>query len=218
MKAKEIIAECVTNLQDSSFTPADLLAYINSGCGQLASVYCIPGLLVTKDIVVPASTPIFDAPADFLRSIFHASNVTTKREIEVFDEFAYFVERFPLFDEVGDIDNLTYFGSSFYVQGAPLVEQTIRVMYYASPKTLVESSEPNFLPKHLHYDLLVNFVLSEAWNTIEDGIDGTKVNANKFASRFQLACLKLEAFIGLPLAKPQYIPADERFDDGLDGI
>lgn len=218
MKAKEIIAECAANLQDSSFSPADLLAYINSCCGQLASVYSIPDLLFTKDIVVPASTPVFAAPGDFLRSIFHASNVTIKDKIEVVEEFSYFVEKFPLFDLTGDVTHISWFGNSFYVQGAPVAEQTIRVMYYGSPKTLVESSEPTFIPRHLHKDIFVNFVLAEAWNEIEDGIDGTKVNANKFASRFQLACLKLESFIGLPLAKPSFVPESNDFSDGLDGI
>lgn len=219
MRAEEIIKVVSEEIQDDSFTDTVILGYINACAGQLASVYEIPGLLYTKDIVVDANSGhTVQAPGDFLRSIFHAANVTTKEEIEVFSEFADFVHAYPLFDEKCPITSLSWFGSQFYFQGVPTKSETIRVMYYGAPSQIVKTSEPNFVPKHLHSDLFVNYCCAEAYNSIEDGVDGTKVNHNKFTSRFQLACVKLEGWIGTPTARPYFVKSESAYRDPVEDL
>lgn len=219
MKAEEIIKAVSEEIHDDSFDDTTILGYINACAGQLASVYEIPGLLYTKEIVVDANSGFsVSAPGDFLRSIFHAVNLTTKEEIEVYSEFADFVHKYPLFDEKGPITAITWFGPLFYFQGAPTKAETLRVMYYGAPKQIIKPSEPNFIPKHLHSDIFVNYCCAEAYNSIEDGVDGTKVNHNKFTSRFQLACVKLEGWIGVPTARPYYIKSESSYRDPIEDL
>lgn len=212
MRVKEIIDLAKRIVQDSSFD--DLwLGYINACCGELASVYSFPCLHINSTITVPASSSSVAVPSDFLHSITHAVNVTRESKINVFDDFDKFLSKFPLLNKNDDVKDLSWYGANVFVQGVPSSDQVIRLFYYSIPKTLGEASEPSFIPMHLQRDLLLNRCLSEAYNIIEDGVDGTKVNANKYESRFQLACIKLEGFIGVPLAKPQFVAVDESESD-----
>jgi len=213
MTTKEIIALVIENIQDESYTEDDILSYINKGCGEIAAVIPLPNLSKFGNVTCLAGKNSVDLPKDFFRHVMHAINTTASKEAVVLHSVADLFSKFPTMDLSGSVLTVAVHGNVLYYQGIPASDEVLSLFYTYAPKTLGKADTPTFLPTHLHYDLLYNYACSEAWNLIEDGIDGTKVNANKFASRFQLATIKLEEFVGVPPRKPNFIVSDDDVED-----
>lgn len=66
---------------------------------------------------------------------------------------------------------------------------------------------PNCLPDHLHKSLLVSYAAKEIFNEIEDGIEGRKINTERYEGKYQQALTAL--YLGIK-HKSKQIPMVRR--------
>ncbi len=101
---------------------------------------------------------------------------TENRDIEVVD-FDELVDLYPDMDTVGNVVRVAVVGSTLYYQGIPSTAETIPIVYRRNPTDMVAgTSEPDGIPEMLHREIVVCGAAMIAWDLIEDGIEGDKVN------------------------------------------
>ena len=70
------------------------------------------------------------------------------------------------------------------------------------------SDEPDCLPVHLQEALLVSFAAWKIFSLIEDGIEGPKVNTDRYDRDFHLALADLKVFLGDEDGEPVFVSDD----------
>ena len=84
---------------------------------------------------------------------------------------------YPDMDTVGDVTNIAFDSTYLYYQGIPTTAETIPIVYRKDPIDMVAgTSEPDGIPEMLHRSIVVCGAAMLAWDSIEDGIEGNKVN------------------------------------------
>jgi hypothetical protein len=58
-----------------------------------------------------------------------------------------------------------------------------------------DTDTPDFIPEFLHREAIVNKAAEVAYNIIEDGIEGDKVNTKVFASLAEVGLNRVRAYI-----------------------
>ena len=86
----------------------------------------------------------------------------------------------PTLDELGSVHTVALEGSIMYYQGIPSEATTYPILYMAYPTLLVGSRDvvPSYIPPHLQRSVLIHSAAAKIFNTIEDGVEGDKVNTN----------------------------------------
>lgn len=212
MKCSVIIDAVVDAIQDESFERADILAYINKAVDEIAAQYALPELTVFGNINVEGGKFLVALPDNYLSNLFHAVNLTTGKEVDVMSELANFLLKFKALDKSDNVTHVCVHGRKLYYQGIPTSTQVIRAFYTSRPEPFKENSEIEYIPAQLQRDLLFNYACAECFNLIEDGIDGTKVNQNKYLGFYTAALAKLSNFIEPRQATPDFIPGDEEHE------
>jgi len=99
-------------------------------------------------------------------------------------------------DEVGDIEYIVCEGNILYYNPIPSVATTIICIGYHLPNELINDTDtPTFIPSYLHREVIVNKVLVSAYNMIEDGMDGEKVNTKIFMQLAEMGLYKMQAYV-----------------------
>jgi hypothetical protein len=141
-----------------------------------------------------------------------AHNLTKKFEVHIVDALTTFISKFQLLDEAPPVTHICIQGGELYYQGIPNegTSETLRFFYLRKPDVLEEDEdEPTCIPVFLHEDLIVNYVCAACFNLIEEGIDGAKINFNKYMTLYQEAQVKLQQFLPVAPESPDYIPTEE---------
>lgn len=221
MQVDEIIEKVVEAVQDDSFTEEFHLDQINKCMGELAAVYQLPNLVTYSTVDCVNGQFSADLPDDYLKGFTNAYNQTKDMVVETHYDLPTFLKRFPSLDKVPPVTDVCPVGNILYYQGIPsvAVTETIRFFYTKQAEIMESGSdEPTAVPDHLHYDLFVNYGCAGAFNLIEEGIDGAKINFNKYTSLYQQAQIRLETFLGIPPGSPEFIPLHITIEDGTEEI
>jgi hypothetical protein len=108
-------------------------------------------------------------------------------------------------DHSGPVSEVTIRGGDLYYQGIPGVPTELTLFYYRKPTLLVDydpSGEdgeagdladdiPDGIPEPFQKGLLVNYACKEIFDEIEDGMDGEKLNTQRYEAKYQAALAKL---------------------------
>lgn len=210
MDVETLTAKVVDAVQDGSFTEEFILGAFNKCLGELASVYTLPDLIANEVVVCEAGATSTSMPVTYLKNLHFAANLTKKCRVSIIDALTTFLDRFPFQDEEAPVDTVCAQGAILYFQGVPTEAETLRLFFVRKPVLMEEDEdEPDGLPGFLHEDLLVNYACAECFNLIEEGIDGAKIQFNKYISLYQQAQIKLESFLGVPPEAPDFVPETE---------
>lgn len=206
MNVAELRSKVKSAIQDESFTDAFILAAFNKCLGELASVYTLPDLLTYDILSCPVGKFTVDMPDDYLKGLDFAYNLTKDTKVSVVKALATFLAKFPALDAGPPVSHICAQGKILYFQGKPVNEEKLRIFYVRSPQKMTgDYYEPEAVPDHLHEDLFVNYGAAACFNLIEDGMEGAKINFNKYTSLYQQAQVKLEQFLGIPPESPDFI-------------
>lgn len=84
----------------------------------------------------------------------------------------------PLLDESGPVHIVALEGTTIYYQGIPSEATTYPILYVIKPDALAKSTDalPEWIPEHLQRGVIVHNAAAKIFDTIEDGIEGDKVN------------------------------------------
>ncbi len=210
MDVETLTAKVVEAVQDESFSEEFILGAMNKCLGELASVYTLPDLITSETVTCPGGGISVPMPTTYLKNLHFAANITKSCRVSILDALTTFLDRFPFQDEEPPVDTVCVQGATLYFQGVPTEAETLRLYFVRKPVLMEEDEdEPDGLPGFLHEDLLVNYACAECFNLIEEGIDGAKIQFNKYISLYQQAQIKLEQFLGTPPEAPDFVPESE---------
>lgn len=213
MQVANIIALIKDAIEDESFSDETLLAYVNKGIGRVAAALPLPMLLVEGSVTCKANARRVTLPDDYYSNLFHAFNVTKKSKVRIMRPFANFLLRYPGLDIGGDVVDVCVQGKTLHYQGAPSADQLLLVFYHRRPDEVSAGDDIDFIEETYQSDLLVSYAAAECYKLIENGIEGTKVNYNKWIADYTLALNEYGNFIGAPEEKPDFIPDGEGGED-----
>jgi hypothetical protein len=211
MNVEEMTELVKQAVEDESFTDEFILSAFNQCVGELATAYTLPVLVANTTVDCPAGANTVPMPDNYLKNMHFASNLSKECRVSIIKALTNFLDKYPFLDAAPPVTEVCVQGNTLYFQGVPSAPETLRLFYIRKPSPLVEDEdEPEGIPESLHRKLLVNFACAECFNLIEEGIDGAKIQFNKYTSLYQQAQVQLEAFLGVPPESPDYVPREEK--------
>jgi hypothetical protein len=168
---------------------------INEAVQNIAEEVKFPELKQVSSVTTSISTYYVNMPATFSSRLKYAGN--SDGEYTVLDGgVEELIRLFPTLAETGDIQYVTLEGNILYYQPIPTVAETITCIGYHVPATLVNDTDtPSFIPEWLHREAIVNAAAVSAYNSIEDGVEGDKVNTKVFMGLAEVGLNKIRAYI-----------------------
>ncbi len=220
MQLRDLLEEISTVVQDSSYHDTGLIRRINKAVLEIASGVRVPGLqrvtpplpnlYVEQNIDLSEASRFVSLPDNYLRDVLRVYDSDNDRPVKVMASFQKFLKKSPASEPGPDISACVVHGQKLFY--FPAYTKTVKIGFYEKPAALVDDTdEPACLPAHLHRDLIVNYVCSEIFSQIEDGMEGNKVNTSYHDNEFFKAILSLDSFIGVD-GLPYNVGMEE--DDG----
>lgn len=199
MDVTALTAAVTEILQDPSFTDPAILGHINQACLEIAGDFLLPDLIKEGEVVFDPTSKLRSCmvvamPADFQHDIFDIWNATADKSVDLRMTVNGLVKFYEgQLATTGDVRDVAVEGTRLFGLRVPAANQTVKFMYYSQPTALVNpTDEPDFIPPHLHEPLIVNHVLKRCYKTIEDGVEGQKVNTNYYDGALSIALARLE--------------------------
>jgi hypothetical protein len=170
-------------------------ALINEAVQNIAEEVKFPELKQVTSVTTSTSLAYVNMPTGFSSRLKYAGNADG--EYKLLDGgVEELIRLYPTLAETGDIKHLALEGSVLYYQPIPTIATVITCIGYHRPATLVgDADTPSFIPDWLHREAIVNAAAVLAYNSIEDGIDGDKINTKVFESLAKQGLNKIRAYI-----------------------
>lgn len=209
MLVADIIALVKDAIEDESFTNDKILSYVNKGVGRVAAALPLPMLTVEGVITCKGNSRVVTLPDAYYSNLFWAYNSTKAQKVEITQPLTNFLMRHPGLDSKGDVCEICVQGRKLYYQGIPASDQLLSVFYTSRPEELSAGDSIEVIEEVYQADLLVSYAAAECYKLIENGIEGTKVNYNKWIADYTLAIKEYGDFIGLAQETPDFVPEGE---------
>ena len=183
-------------LQDAAYTPTILANHINSGLRRCAYLVLLPDLETTGIVITNPSSSSVEIPGDwnFCRNLY-AAHIADNPEIQVLSSMGLLRMQVPDIDNTvheGDVNFITTRKTNIIYANSPAEPKTLVCKFYENPTLLVNPTHvPSELPESLQEPLLVNYALWKCFESIEDGIEGAKVNTAYYKNEFSEAINEL---------------------------
>jgi hypothetical protein len=210
MKAEDLIPKIDWIIQDTSYTPSNILGRINKGIGRVAALVDLPDLKTSYGINTSTSAAFVALPSDYLRKVFYIVSTNQDREVTLYESWIKFLKKYRLLDETGSVIDACVRGRSLYYQGIPATSDILVTHYIRKPAVMAdEDDEPDGIPDYLQEDLLVNFVCWDIFSDLEDEESGRTPNTDKHQKRFLGAIAELREYVGPEDGPPSYYDDSE---------
>ena len=194
-------------VDDSSFTEASITAKLNRNLQKIAGgveketgvlTLPLPELFTTSTVTTSTSAAYVALPSNYQRDVVQLTD-SDGVDLEIYDSFQNFILDYAGLALSGDVVAAAIKGRNLYYQGIPTAADTLTLYYFKTPDTMLladkATDEPEGLPAHLAYDLLVYSTARDIYLLIEDGIEGEGANTAKYNALFNGALARLEATI-----------------------
>ena len=199
----ELIVEVTRIIQDSSYSDAVQLTFLNQAMQDIAGdprVF-LPGLETQDDVSTSTSVSYVALPSDYQKNLFYCYNTTRYRKEKIYGSLEDLQRQFSKLDQAGSIVGVAIRGSNLHYQRIPSSSETLQLHYYRPPVDMDDDDdEPDGLPAHLAKLLLVHHACAAIFSEIEQDMKGAKINTQFHEGKSNEYLAKLIAFIG-PIAK-----------------
>jgi hypothetical protein len=195
-------------VQDPSFTREEhILPLVNDFTSEVCSLLPLPMLQVTDDILIEADSLLdyVDLPDEYGRDLFIAFNNTNGRAVNIRANVRT-IERLHHDSRQGHVTDIAVAGRRLYYRPIPDVDQDLTVTFYRIPvlidDALDEDQAIDGIPSE--YNLVaVDFVLMKLFAVIEDGMDGRKINTERYTEQYGMGLARLADYCRLsPRTRP----------------
>jgi len=216
--ANSLISQVQEIIDDESFSPTQILGYLNRGVREIAGGVLLPRGLWTPplpDLRTSASVdtsttyPYVALPTTagnaYHKKLFFCTSEDQALEIKIFASWVKFLKRWPYLDDTGSVRGVCVRGASLYYQGKPSTAESLTLHYFRKPVDMTEmDDEPDGIPYHLQDKLLTSFAAKEIFALIEDDDSGRRPNAAHYSSKFMESAYELWLEIGNEDGQPVY--------------
>lgn len=205
--------EVLDKVQDGSFSHDDVLRYFNNCIVELAGEFLLEDLERWEDLHTTAGVNHTKLPASFMRNLRFVHSVTHNRKIRIQGSVIQMFRWYENQDRAGPIRMCAVKGRELYYQLVPSTSEQLRLNFYAFPDRLrTRDDKPTCLPEHLVEPLLVSYACWKIFGKIEDALEGSKPNADRFKTEYLEAKAQLVAFLGPEEREPQEFPDEINWD------
>jgi hypothetical protein len=182
-------------LDQSPKIVANFPDYINEAVQQIAEEVKFPELKQVLSIATSTSVYWINLPAGFSGKLSYAGN--SDGEFKVLEGGVEELLRlYPTLAETGDIKHIVCEGRLLMYQPIPVTAINITCVGYCTPALLeTETDTPSFIPDYLHREAIVNKAASIAYLSIEDGVEGDKVNFKIFSALAEAGLNRVRAYV-----------------------
>jgi len=145
----QIITGVKEIIQDSTFTSARILEYLNQGVRQIAGGIFIqypdrtqiissslPDLSTNSELTTSITLPYISMPSDYGRNLFFLASSTNEIEIELYDSYAELLRIYPNLDDTNRVVAAAVRGKLLYYQGYPSTAETLVGYYHRIPNDM----------------------------------------------------------------------------------
>ena len=195
MNVDAVVARVMRAVDDGSFSPSDVKSYINDGLEAVAGMLPLPSLEKTATVTTVLSQAYLTLPTDFYHHVRFVKSQTTRRHITMYPDLARMYECTPV-AEAGTVRRATVVGNSLHYSPTPATVENLTIVYHAAPTRYATSTGPDYIPAHIGPALLEAYACKEIWDLIEDGIDGSPVNAQRWQAKFDKRLEDLRLYLG----------------------
>lgn len=133
-------------IQDTAFTSARILDYLNQGVRQIAGgmllVYPdgtqvlsspLPDLSTNSELTTSITLPYISMPTDYGRNLFFLVSSTNELEIVLYESYADFMKDYANLDSTSKVLAAVVRGKLLYYQGYPGTAETLVAYYHRTP-------------------------------------------------------------------------------------
>jgi len=172
---------------------------INEAYADVAARVLLPKLESSVQVTTSISATEVAQPdaMNFDRELFYCSGGEDFGEIKVLSSMALMMERYPdagLDNVDGEVEFVCISGSNIFYHPVPETAQTLLLRFYTEVTELDDGEDiPSAIPTKFQKRLIHSYVCKELFNDIEDGLEGAKVNTDKYERRYEKALFELEA-------------------------
>lgn len=193
MTLQQLIARVQDLVQDNSVvTEPNVIGWLNDAMAEATTQVDIMELSASAEIPTVLAQAWTALPSNYQRDMSRIMSKTQAREVKVKESLNLLLDWYPLLDKVGAVVMATVDQGKLWYQGIPEAIEDLVLYYRRKPATLTGYGDvPEGIPAHLHLDVLVYHAASIAWDMVEQGIDGQKVNTIAYMQRYQLGMRKL---------------------------
>lgn len=186
MEVNVVAAEVESTVQDAQYDDAWAITKFNEVLYAIAETCYIPGLAASAPVTAAAGGNNVAMPSTYLRGLYQATTPTYPRGLiirpnvkELRKEIDAVVD--PV--EEGCVQLVAVDSRTLHFRPTPVLAETITLFFYGYPVELEAGDEfPDYIPTFLQKEIFLNYALKEAYLKIEDGIDGSMVNTQKYGS------------------------------------
>lgn len=203
MNLDSVISRVERAVDDASFGRGDIRGYINDGLEAVAGALPLPSLEKTAVVETVADQNWLELPSDFYMHLRYVQSEKTNRRVQMYPDIARLYERTPV-TEGGLVRRCTAVGGRLYYSPTPASPEELKIVYHARPERYTASGTvTDYIPAHIGPALLEAYACKEIWDLIEDGVDGAKINTDrweqKHAQRLEALMLFLGPFYNRPV-------------------
>ena len=197
-----LIAKVQAITQDPGYTSDDITTALNDAMTVVAGgvqrpdssilTSPLPGLYTINTVTTLTTTYRVALPTNYQRDLLFAVD-SSGRELEIFDSFQDYMRTYSALNQSGDVNAIGVKGGYLYYQPIPTAAATLTIHYHRLPTSMTTgTSVPDGLSEQ-HYDLLVYHAAKERFAIIEDGLEGSMPNYNKWDAKFMQLFMRMEA-------------------------
>lgn len=210
MNTQDLLDKIEKKLQDKpAFNRStDLLPLLNEGLLFTARQRPLPELRTQNTVLALANQNQADLPEDYHIHLFEVYNVDRGHPCRLCYSLNTLIRMYGNdLNPKGKVEAVATEGDAvLHFRRTPEVDpEELRLTYYKKPAVLTdaEDSVPTCIPVALRRQILVNYVLWQAFEDIEEGMEGPKVNTQYFASEYAAGTMLLERFLP-DVSRPRY--------------
>jgi len=189
-------------IKDGSFGPSFIIEKLNDGLAEVVQMTTPPDLVeLDVEVDVDAGEKVVSMPAGFYGPrLLRVHNATSDTPCQVFYRFADFAHISKKFRSP-EILAVCLKGKKLHVAGIPSVATTLEATYLREPEIFEDLSDDgsliDYFPFRLGEQAIVNYAAWRIYAHIEDGVDGRKVNTDKFRVDFLDSVAKIIDYFGM---------------------
>lgn len=182
MIATQLIEQVVSVIQDTSFNEDAILAKLNQGMLETASLVSLPDLAVTDTVNTLTDANYVSLPQEYQRDIYMVVSLLDERRVDVpghLYDYMGWKRKHPVISlGAAAVLSVAVRGRRLYYYPTPSEAETLQLDFYRFPVDMDAAGSPDGLPVEFHAQVLTNYACAEIFTLIEDGIEGPKVNTD----------------------------------------
>ena len=204
MKSAETLIGLVQEIvKDGSFGPSFILSKLNDGLFDVCDLTNPPSLVKhEQELEIYSGEKYVAVPSDFFGSrLFGLYNQTDNIRCEIVYRLADFVRFSRKYANLNEIRSACLKGRTLHFAGIPEHDTLLFISYMAEPTVFLSETDSggdiDYLPPRIGENAIVAYAAKEIYAIIEDGVDGRKMNTEKWESAYALELSKISSRFGI---------------------